>query len=110
MNIVVNALDAVAPRGNVQLSVTHEATSVSIDVMDDGAGIRPEDLGRVLEPFFTTKRTGEGTGLGLAIAAEIVRDHGGELTIASSLGVGTRVRIRLPIVDGTAPEPGARGG
>jgi CheY-like chemotaxis protein len=68
-----------------------------IDVEDSGVGIEPELLGRIFEPFYTTKRTGAAAGLGLAVVHGIVREHGGTLEVSSSIGVGTRVRIHLPI-------------
>lgn len=96
INIVVNAIDAVSTGGTVAVSVTTTETRVGIVVRDNGQGIADADLPRVLEPFFTTKRTGEGTGLGLAIAAEIVREHDGEVLIASVVGEGTTVTVTLP--------------
>jgi signal transduction histidine kinase len=66
-------------------------------VADTGGGIPPDFLTRVCEPFFTTKDEGQGTGLGLAICRRIVQQHHGTLDIESGLGVGTTVRITLPI-------------
>jgi signal transduction histidine kinase len=66
-------------------------------VTDDGVGISAEHAARAMEPFFTTKADGSGTGLGLAIAAEIVKSHRGELTIAPSGGRGTRACIEIPM-------------
>ena len=65
-------------------------------VADDGAGIPPENLPRIFDPFFTTKPQGEGTGLGLAISYQIVRRHGGEITVASEPG-RTLFCVRLPV-------------
>lgn len=67
-----------------------------VRVGDRGAGIAAGDLARVFEPFFTTRPVGKGTGLGLPVARDIVRAHGGDITIDSRLGVGTTVVIRLP--------------
>ena len=67
---------------------------VTIMVRDRGAGILPEDLPRVFEPYFTTKRT--GTGLGLAISRNIIEGLGGTIAVASQAGVGTEIRIELP--------------
>ena len=68
----------------------------TLEVVDSGAGIRPEDMPRVFDPFFTTKPPGQGTGLGLAICREIVREHGGTIELASAPGAGTSVRVWLP--------------
>ena len=69
---------------------------VVVLVEDEGCGIPPDLLGRIFDPFFTTKRVGEGTGLGLSIAYEIVRRHGGQISVESEPGRGTRFRVELP--------------
>ena len=66
------------------------------EIRDDGCGIAPEHLHAVFDPFFTTKKRGEGTGLGLSVVASIVRNHGGEIALSSTLGQGTSVRIFWP--------------
>jgi signal transduction histidine kinase len=70
---------------------------VEVEVQDEGVGIRPEDISRLAQPFFTTKTASGGTGLGLSIAAEIVERHGGELSFDSNPGGGTRARVRIPL-------------
>jgi signal transduction histidine kinase len=70
---------------------------LEIDVEDRGCGIAPEHLNAVFDPFFTTKKRGEGTGLGLSIVASVVRNHGGEIHVASALKKGTKVTMRWPI-------------
>lgn len=76
---------------------THTPTQVTIEVSDTGVGIAPDDLPKVMEPFFTTKEEGQGTGLGLAICRRIVQEHSGTLDIVSEVGKGTTVCIRLPV-------------
>jgi signal transduction histidine kinase len=74
---------------------THaEPRHVAITFEDNGSGIAPEHLGKVFEPLFSTRPF--GTGLGLATAKHIVEQHGGSIELASTLGEGTRVVIRLP--------------
>jgi signal transduction histidine kinase len=68
---------------------------VEISVTDTGAGIREEDLERVFDPFFTTRR--EGTGLGLSISQGIIEAHGGYLTLTSQVGAGTQATVGLPV-------------
>ena len=68
---------------------------VSIQVRDQGVGIAPDDLTRVFDPFFTTRRT--GTGLGLAITRRIIEGLGGTISVTSHAGKGTDVRIELPV-------------
>ena len=67
---------------------------VTIDVRDRGTGIAAEDLARVFDPYFTTRRT--GTGLGLAISRNIIEGLGGTINVSSRHGDGTEVRIELP--------------
>jgi len=68
---------------------------VAISVIDRGAGIAPEDLPRVFDPYFTTRRT--GSGIGLAISRNIIEGLGGRITVASERERGTEVRIELPV-------------
>ena len=96
LNLVINASHAV--RGDETIRIVTECAGdrVAVRVEDEGCGIAPEVLGSIFDPFFTTKRPGEGTGLGLSIAYQIVRNHGGELTVESEAGRGTRFRVELP--------------
>jgi signal transduction histidine kinase len=98
VNLLINACDACAAGGHVTARArANEGGRVSLEVVDDGAGIAPEHLPSVLDPFFTTKKRGQGTGLGLTIAADIVQNHGGTLEIKSAPGRGTTVRVLLPV-------------
>jgi two-component system NtrC family sensor kinase len=97
VNLLLNACEACAPGGHVEVAARWDAECVAFVVSDDGIGIGPEDAARATEPFFTTKSAGGGTGLGLAIATEIAKSHRGELTIAPNAKRGTRVCIEIPI-------------
>lgn len=83
--------------GNLLITAEHKETehAVHITFADEGEGISPEDLERVFEPFYTTKK--EGTGLGLAVSYRIVRDHFGDIRIDSVRGQGTTVTVVLPV-------------
>ena len=70
---------------------------VSLKVSDTGSGIDPPVLGRIFEPYFTTKPIGEGTGMGLAVVHGIVKGHGGEITVESTPDSGTTFEILLPV-------------
>jgi signal transduction histidine kinase len=69
---------------------------VIVEISDTGEGITAENLGRIFEPFFSTKDPGKGTGLGLAICARIIDSFGGRITARSEVGVGTTFTIWLP--------------
>jgi two-component system NtrC family sensor kinase len=91
-----NAIDAMPNGGTLTLKAFNQANSVVIEIADSGIGIAAENLSKIFEPFFTTKEVGRGTGLGLAVCYGIVTDHGGRLSVRSSIGVGTTFSILLP--------------
>jgi len=101
LNLVLNASQAIVHRGSIRVRTQAQNGSVMVWIEDDGCGIEPELLDRIFDPFFTTKPVGEGTGLGLGIAHEIVRKHGGEITIDSKPGRGSVFGVRLPVRAGT---------
>src|SRR5262245_53568959 len=105
LNIILNGLEAIGARGHLTVGTlyTRETRTVTVAIEDTGSGMSDETLSRVFDLFFTTKP--EGTGLGMAIARSVVDRHGGELTLQSAPGHGTRVRIRLPV--GPEAGPGA---
>lgn len=94
VNLVKNAMQAMTRGGTLTLSTGRTAEHVWISVSDTGAGIAAEQLGRLFQPFYTTKA--RGTGLGLMTVQRIVRDHGGEIDVDSDVGRGTTFRIQLP--------------
>lgn len=104
INLAVNARDAVAGKGRVQISVSQqrlnrsgqEQNFVQITVADNGTGMSAEVQSRILEPFYTTKEVGKGTGLGLSVVDGFVRQAGGFLEIDSELGRGTAMSLFLP--------------
>jgi two-component system NtrC family sensor kinase len=100
VNLLLNACDACAPGGSVELHVQQSGGRVAFLVDDDGVGISPEAAERCLEPLFTTKPPGKGTGLGLTIASEIVKHHHGALSFESRApgSRGTRVRVEISAV------------
>jgi len=97
MNLIVNAAHAIKERGEITVRTWQEHDAAYIAVTDNGSGIPEEIQGRIFEPFFTTKESGKGTGLGLSISYEIVRKHGGEITVESVVGTGTTFTVMLPI-------------
>src|SRR5712692_4132456 len=103
LNLVTNAEQAireVRDSGRVQIRVGRNGNQITITVQDDGAGIRPEALPRIFDPFYTTKRPGGGTGLGLSICMSIIREHGGNIEAEILPAGGSAFTIYLPV----APE------
>ena len=98
INLLLNACDASPPGSSVQISAAIEADELVLCVVDRGSGISPENVNRALQPFFTTKPSGQGTGLGLAVAREIVNSHRGTLTLSPESPRGTKAVIRLPLL------------
>jgi signal transduction histidine kinase len=96
INLVRNAADAVAAKGGgkVLLRTRGHDHKIEISVEDDGVGIPSELLPRLFDPFFTTKE--RGNGLGLALTQQIIRDHGGEIQVASRVGRGTTFTLSVP--------------
>ena len=94
-NIVKNAMQAMGSRGILNIRAVNSGDAVELTFEDNGTGISLENLPRVLEPYYTTKK--RGTGLGLMIVQRIIREHGAELQLESHAGQGTVVRIRFPL-------------
>lgn len=95
LNLMSNAMDAMPDGGNLTVEVAAEEDANIVRVRDTGAGITPEDLSRVGQAFFTTKK-GKGTGLGLAVCYRIMEQHGGRLQLESTPGEGTTVSLIFP--------------
>ena len=102
VNIALNACEAMATGGTLTVTARQVGTNVEVRVRDTGPGIPPEVLPHILDPFFTTKE--KGTGLGLSVVDGIIDRHGGSLSVDSTIGEGTTVVVRLPVM---AAAPGA---
>ena len=100
INLVINAVEATPPGGNITASTAYRrgTQSAEITVADTGAGIAPENNEKLFDPFFTTKET--GTGLGLAIPHGMVEQHGGAISAQSTPGKGAEFVVRLPAKQG----------
>jgi two-component system, sporulation sensor kinase E len=95
VNLVKNAMQAMTKGGTLTLQTGEGADGVWVSVADTGGGIPQEQINRIFEPFYTTKK--QGTGLGLMIVQRIVRAHGGRIELESQVGRGTTFRIWLPL-------------
>jgi C4-dicarboxylate-specific signal transduction histidine kinase len=108
INLLTNARDALEGSDLREIRISSEGfeDAVRITFADTGTGIPPELEARVFDPFFTTKEVGSGTGLGLSITYSIVKEHGGEISVASAAGQGATFLIELPRgTDRPAVEP-----
>jgi two-component system, NtrC family, sensor kinase len=101
LNLIVNGLEAIEERGTLSLRTAVQGGGIDVVIEDTGQGMTEETLSRMFDLFFTTKPN--GTGLGMAIARSVVCQHGGELSVESAPGRGTRVRVRLPAPGGAGP-------
>ena len=95
VNLIKNAMQAMTSGGTLTLQTSEGAEGVRVSVGDTGGGIPQEQINRIFEPFYTTKK--KGTGLGLMIVQRIVRAHGGRIELESHVGQGTTFRIWLPL-------------
>jgi two-component system sensor histidine kinase HydH len=94
LNLFLNSIQAMDDGGTLSVCTAKTAGTIKITVTDTGCGIASENLGRVFDPYFTTKP--EGTGLGMAMSAKIVEEHGGTITFESFEGRGTSVVVEVP--------------
>ena len=108
-NVIMNAREAMHAGGAVNVAVSNvlvtdevptlmEGDYVRISVTDQGNGIPADEFDKIFEPYYSTKKRGHsrGTGLGLSICRSIIRKHGGDVTVASQIGVGTTIHLYLP--------------
>jgi PAS domain S-box-containing protein len=94
LNLLRNAMEATPDGGAISITMLLADDFLMFQVTDTGSGIPPDSLEHVFDLFYTTKS--KGTGLGLAICRKIIRDHGGDIAVESTIGVGTTVSLTLP--------------
>lgn len=102
VNLIVNACQALSSKDNgIHVATAYDQASnrVSVMIRDQGIGIPAENLPRITDPFFTTKRDSGGTGLGLSISSRIIADHSGTLEYSSKPGIGTEATMTFPAID-----------
>lgn len=96
LNLLKNAYEAALPDKTIYLEASSNENEIIIQVRDTGCGIPSELLPTIFEPFVTYKK--QGTGLGLAICDQVIKAHGGNISVESTVGVGTCFSVSLPIV------------
>jgi PAS domain S-box-containing protein len=97
-NLVLNAIDAMHNGGSLYLKTDLNEDSVFVEITDTGTGIDEKHIGKIYDPFFTTKPVGSGTGLGLAVTYGIVQEHSGKIDVFSQVGKGTTFRLEFPLI------------
>ena len=97
MNIVVNAIQSIENKGEIFIKTYNDDNNMYISIRDTGAGILPENLSRVFENGFTTKKAGIGMGMGLAISTNIINRHNGQISVVSELGKGSEFIVSIPL-------------
>lgn len=95
INIIKNAIEAMGKNGILGISTGLDEGRIRVSFTDNGVGIPEDELDKIFEPYYSTKR--EGSGLGLVIVHRIIRDHGGTIEVKSKLGKGTTITIYLPL-------------
>jgi signal transduction histidine kinase len=107
LNLLINSKDAIEEKENsadqtfgkkISINAWQALDQIIIEVKDNGKGIKPENLEKIMLPFYTTKEAGKGTGLGLSITFGIIKDMNGEIAFQSEPGNGTTVTIKLQVV------------
>jgi two-component system NtrC family sensor kinase len=97
INLINNALDAMPQGGELHFTTALAGAAVLVSCRDTGEGIRAELKPRIFDPLFTTKLRGQGSGLGLAVVQQIIREHGGAMSVASEPGCGAEFQLHLPL-------------
>ncbi|WP_371641051.1 sensor histidine kinase [Tolypothrix sp. NIES-4075] len=101
LNILSNAIDALLetkqPQKQIAIHTAIKGDRLSVDIKDNGVGIKPQLKDKIFDPFFTTKDVSKGTGLGLWICYQIIQKHDGKIDVSSVVGQGTKFTISLPL-------------
>lgn len=98
INLLMNSLDACSGDDTIEIESYHAGDRVKVVITDTGHGIVEEELFKVFDPFYTTKEIGKGTGLGLSVCYNIIKQHGGEITLVSSEHGGTVMTLSFPVI------------
>ncbi|MFA6217411.1 MAG: ATP-binding protein [Candidatus Omnitrophota bacterium] len=93
LNLLINASQAIVDKGTITMSTYEDARNVYVKVIDTGTGIAKDVLPKIFDPFFSTKKS---TGLGLSVSYNIVKHHGGDVKVESTVGAGTTFVVQLP--------------
>ncbi len=98
INLLMNSIDACSKEDSIEIETFSNNGKVLVTITDTGHGIIQDDIFKVFDPFYTTKEVGKGTGLGLSVCYNIIKQHGGEISLVSSENGGTIVTISFPVI------------
>ena len=98
INLLMNSIDACSKEDSIEIETFSDNDKVLVTITDTGHGIIQDDIFKVFDPFYTTKEVGKGTGLGLSVCYNIIKQHGGEISLVSSENGGTIVTISFPVI------------
>lgn len=98
INLLMNSIDACSKEGSIVIETMSHSGNVIVTITDTGHGILEENVSKVFDPFFTTKEIGKGTGLGLSVCYNIIKQHGGEISLSSKVQERTIVTISFPVI------------
>ena len=99
INLLMNSIDACSDQDSIKVESFLQKNTVVVVLTDNGRGIPPEHLPKILDPFFATKEIGKGTGLGLSVCYNIIQQHDGEIRLVSSADEGTVVTLSFPVME-----------
>jgi signal transduction histidine kinase len=98
INLLMNSIDACTKEDSIVIESFSHSGYVIVTITDTGQGILEENVSKVFDPFFTTKEIGKGTGLGLSVCYNIIKQHGGEISLTSSVEKETKVTVSFPVI------------
>lgn len=99
LNILMNSFDACSDEDYIEVKTFSKEQNVVVEITDSGKGIQNKNISKIFDPFFTTKDVGKGTGLGLSVCYNIIKQHGGDISLVSSDHGGTIVTVTFPEIE-----------
>jgi PAS domain S-box-containing protein len=96
INMLINSLDAIEGEGIITVKTSMDNNNIIINIIDNGCGIAKDDIGKIFDPFYTTKEVGKGTGLGLSVSYGIIKKFNGNISVTSKVGEGCNFKIQIP--------------
>ena len=99
VNMLLNAVQSIGSQGEITVKTWFADGKISLRFSDTGSGMNQEILPKIFDPFFTTKDVGKGQGLGLTVAYDIIKKHGGDISVVSEVGTGSIFTVTIPVIE-----------